>query len=87
MQGIIDESARSVDVDVVVDGERRHHVQLADNAWQLVPVQILAEPQRRFQRVDFRIRRTFVPRDRFPGSSDSRELGIKVGRIAVASGR
>ena len=87
MQGIIDASARSVEVDVVVDGERRQRVRLADNTWERVPVQIVANPLRRFQRVDLQIRRTFVPRERFPGSSDSRELGIKVGTIAVASER
>ena len=58
---------------------------VSDDAWQRARVELPRDKELPFRRVEIVAGRTFIPRDSIPGSTDSRELGIQVGEVAVAA--
>ena len=73
-------------MDVHVDGHFAKRVRLVDDSWQHVPITMPAELSASVRRIELRPSKVFIPRDRFPGSTDSRELGVQVGEVAVVGG-
>jgi hypothetical protein len=72
-----------VAVDVFVAERAASQVRLSDTGWATVEVQLSGPATRGHRLVELRVDRTWIPADEIPGSTDSRELGVQVGELAI----
>ena len=87
LRALIEAPGHPLDVNIFLDGRPSVRVSLVDNSWQQARVEIPRDKELLVRQVELLVNRTFVPRDSIPGSTDSRELGVQVGEVAVAGER
>jgi len=58
---------------------------LTDSVWHRYRLQLPKYEHDNYRRIDFIVKQTWIPREIIPGSSDTRELGIRVGEIQQLS--
>ena len=71
-----------VDVEVSVGGRHLTSLSLPDERWVDLRVP-LARPAERFHRIGLRVTPTWSPARTYPGNTDTRTLGVKVGELDV----
>ena len=69
-------------VDVALDGRAADAIRLADGTWHHVRLHLPPQLETRHRRVDLEINRTWTPAE-LMGTSDFRNLGVKVGEVRV----
>ena len=84
---LIGDNRDGMTVEVWVDGRWSLPVELQDGEWQMHRVRL--PPHRAgggYRTVDLRVEHPWRPSEVIPGSTDPRELGVKLGEVKVAEG-
>jgi hypothetical protein len=84
---LVGDNRDAITVEISIDDRRSLPLQLLDGNWRVQRVRL--PPPRsgaRYRTVALRVERPWRPSEAIPGSTDTRELGVKLGEVEVASG-
>ena len=84
---LVGDNRDAITVEISIDDRRSLPLQLLDGNWRVQRVRLPPPGSgARYRTVALRVERPWRPSEAIPGSTDTRELGVKLGEVEVASG-
>jgi hypothetical protein len=83
IRGNVEDSSRPLELEVFIDSQSIQRVKFIDNAWYRIRVDLPQNSSAAYRRVDLYSNQTFVPRNNISGSTDARELGVRIGEVVI----
>lgn len=86
LRALLPQPGWSFTVEISRNGRLVDQVRLENDRWHEVSLEMPLRESPRYERVDLKIGPVWHPSDELPGSTDTRELGVKVGEIRTFEG-